>query len=58
MHYISLLRRLILLARDKEVRIFDTGTALHKRLIENPADGTSLLKFAYGQLYNGKLALR
>jgi hypothetical protein len=50
--------RLILVARDKGARISDTGTALQKRLMENPTDGTSLLKFAYGQLYNGKLALR
>ena len=28
------------------------------RLAENPAEGTSLLKITYGQLYNGKLAYR
>jgi len=48
MHHTSLYRRLVILARDKGARISATGTALYKRLRENPADGTSLLKFAYG----------
>jgi hypothetical protein len=34
------------------------GQALHKKLIHSPWEGTSLLKFIYGQLYNGKLAMR
>jgi hypothetical protein len=50
--------RLVLLAKENGTRISDTGSAIHKRLIENLADGTILLEFAYGQLYNGKLALR
>jgi len=58
LHHISLYKRLILLAKYKGARIAETGTALHIRLVENPAGGTNLLKFAYDQLYNGKLALR
>jgi len=34
------------------------GQALHKKLTYSPWEGTSLLKFIYGQLYNGKLAMR
>ena len=34
------------------------GQALHKKLTQSPWEGTSLLKFIYGQLYNGKLAMR
>jgi hypothetical protein len=34
------------------------GQVLHKKLTHSPWEGTSLLKFLYGQLYNGKLALR
>ena len=34
------------------------GQALHKKLTHSPLEGTSLLKFRYGQLCNGKLAMR
>ena len=34
------------------------GQALHKKLTHSPWEGTSLLKFMYGQLYNNKLAKR
>jgi hypothetical protein len=34
------------------------GQALHKKLNHSSWEGTSLLKFIYGQLYNGKLAMR
>jgi hypothetical protein len=34
------------------------GQALHKKLTHSPWEGTSLLKIVYGQLYNGKLAMR
>jgi hypothetical protein len=50
--------RLIFLTREKGARISDTGIPLHKRLVENIAEGTPLLKFAYNKLYNGKLALQ
>jgi hypothetical protein len=50
--------RLILIAKEKGACISETGKALHRRLVENPADGTNLLKFAYNQIYNGKLAYR
>jgi hypothetical protein len=58
LHNISIYKRPILLAKEKEARIAETGTALNIRQVENLADGTDLLKFAYGQLHNGKLALR
>ena len=51
-------RRLILLAREKGASIAETGKTLHKRLVENSTEGTSFLKLAYGQLYNGKLIYR
>ena len=34
------------------------GHALHKNLTYSPWEGTSLLKFIYGQLYIGTLAMR
>ena len=34
------------------------GQALDKKLTHSPWEGTSLLKFIYGQLCNGKLAMR
>ena len=34
------------------------GQAPHKKLTHSPWEGTAPLKFLYGQLYNGKLAMR
>ena len=34
------------------------GRAIYKKLISQFKEGTTLLKFIYGQLYNGKLAQR
>ena len=34
------------------------GRAIHKKLNSTPKEGTALLKFIYGQLYNGKIAMR
>ena len=50
--------RLILLAKKKGVGIAETGKAIHIRLVESLTEGTHLLKIAYGQLYNDKLAYR
>jgi hypothetical protein len=58
MHHTSLYRRLILQAKTQGARIATTGASLHKRLRESPKEGTILLKFLYGQLYNGRLVKR
>jgi hypothetical protein len=34
------------------------GQALHKKLTHSPWEGISLVKFIYGQLYNGKIDMR
>jgi len=49
LHQASLYMRLILLAKEKGAYRAETGKALHIRLVENPAVGTYLLKFAYCQ---------
>ena len=56
LHHTSLYRRLVLNAKDRGARTAATGDSLHTRLRENPREGSTLLKFIYGQLYNGKLA--
>jgi len=58
LHQTSLYMRLILLAKENGVDIAEIGKAPHKRLVENLAEETKLLKFEYGQLYNDKLAYR
>ncbi len=58
LHHTSLYRRLILQAREKGARTKHTGAAILKRLKANHAEGITLLKFVWGQLYNGKLAHR
>ena len=55
LHHTSLYRRLIIQARTNGAHTAATGKALHTRLRDNPKEGTNLLKFIYGQLYNGKL---
>ncbi len=56
LHHTSLYMRLVLNAKDRGSCIAATGDSLHTRLRENPREGSTLLKFIYGQLYNGKLA--
>ena len=56
LHHTSLYRRIILQAKTTGANTASTGIALHTRLRDNPKEGTNLLKFIYGQLYNGKLA--
>ena len=58
LHHSSLYRHLIIANKAKGARTKSVGQALHKKLIHSPWEGTSLLKFIYGQLYNGKLAMR
>ena len=57
-HHSSLYRRLIVASKEKGSHTKTVGQALYKRLTHSPWKGTSLLKSVYGQLYNGKLALR
>jgi len=56
MHHTSLYRRLILNAKTNGAHTAASGKALHTRLRDTPKEGTNLLNFIYGQLYNGKLA--
>ena len=58
LHHSSLYRRLIVANKEKGARTRTVGQALHKKLTHSPREGTSLFKFIYGQIYNGKVALR
>ena len=58
MHHTSIYMRLILQARTQGAVTATTGTALHARLRENSKEGTNLLTFIHGKLYNGKIAKR
>ena len=58
LHHSSLYMRLILASKENGARTKSVGRALHKKLTYHSWEGTSLLKFVYGQLYNGKLAKR
>ena len=58
LHHTSLYRRLILNAKARGARTANVGTALHSRIRNSPSEGITILKFIYGQLYNGKLAHR
>ena len=58
LHHSSLYRRLIVAGKTKGARTKTVGRALHKKLTHSPLKRTSLLTFIYGQLYNGKLAMR
>jgi predicted outer membrane repeat protein len=58
LHHTSIYRRLITKAKQQGATIATTGSALHIRFRENSKEGTKLLKFIHGQLYNGKLAKR
>jgi len=57
-HHSSLYRRLIIDNKEKGAGTKTVGQGLHKKLTHSPWEGTSLLKFIYGQLYNGKLSKR
>jgi len=58
LHPTSLYKRLILQARTHGANTTITRTTLHNRLRVNAKDGSYILKFIYGQLYNDKLAKR
>ncbi len=50
--------RLILTSKENGAQTQIAGRAIHKKLTYQSWEGTSLFKFFYGQLYNGKLAKR
>ena len=58
LYHTSLYRRLILTAIARGARTAYAGTALHARIRSSPREGITILKFLYGQLYNGKIAYR
>jgi ribonuclease HI len=58
LHHTSLYRRLITNAKTQGARTNIVGTALHSLIRNSPREGITILKFVYGQLYNGKLAYR
>jgi hypothetical protein len=58
LHYTSLYRRLILQSIETKAQSTKLGRAIQSKLASNHWEGTSLLKFVYGQLYNGKLVKR
>ena len=58
LHYTSLCMRLLIASKLKGARLQTVGRAIYRKLNSNPKEGTILLKFIYGQLYNGKLAMR
>ena len=54
LHHSSLYRRLVVANREKGDRTNTVGHAIHTKLTRSPWEGTALLKFLYGQLYNGR----
>ena len=58
LHHSSLYKRLIIANTEKGARMKTVDQALDTKLTHSPWEGTSLLKFIYGQLYNGKFAMR
>ena len=58
LHHSSLYRRLIVANKEKGARTKTIDQVLHKQLTHSPWEGTALLNFLYGQLYNDKLAMR
>ncbi len=58
LHNSSLYRRLLVAKKAKGGRLQTVGRAIFRKLNSQHREGISLLKFIYGQLYNGKLAQR
>jgi len=57
-HHSSLYLRLIVASKEEGACTKTVGQAIHKKLTHSPWEGTALLKFLHGQLYNGKLAMK
>jgi hypothetical protein len=58
LQHTSFYRRLINNAKAQGTRTDILGSALHYIIRKSQRDGMTILKFIYGQLYNGKLAFR
>ena len=58
LHHTSMYIRLIVVNKEMGARLHIVGCSIHKRLNLIPKEGIILLKFMYGQLYNGKFAKR
>jgi ribonuclease HI len=58
LNFTSLYKRLILQNIEVGKTTQSVGKAIHRRLTANAWEGITLLKFIYGQSYNGKLAKR
>jgi ribonuclease HI len=58
LHHISLHIRLIINAKSQGARTNIVGIAFHSLIRNSQREGIKILKFIYGQLYNGKLAFR
>ncbi len=58
LHHTSLYIRLITNAKTQGARTNTVGKALHSLIKNSQRKGITILKFIYGQLYNGKLAFR
>ena len=53
LQHTSMYRRLIAANKELGARLHTAGHSIHKRLNSVPKEGITLLKFMYGQLYNG-----
>jgi len=58
LHHTSMYRRLILKNIEVVTNTQTVGKAIHRWLTTIPWEGKTLIKFVYGQLFNGKLAKR
>jgi hypothetical protein len=58
LHHTSQYRRLVLVVKADGFRTKETDQAIHIRLRSQSTEGTIILKFLYGQLYNGKTVKR
>ena len=58
LHHTCVYKCLILKAKAQGARTSTVGTAMHSYIRSSPKEGITILKFLYGQLYNGKLAHR
>jgi hypothetical protein len=54
LHHSLFYMRLVVANKEKGARSKIMGQVLHKKLTNSPREGTTLLKFIYGRLYNGK----
>ena len=58
LYHTSLYIRTIINAKTQGARTNTVGTSLHSLIQISQREGITLLKFIYGQLYNGRLAFR